>query len=145
MLFTTDGGDIWTPYQFTFETLNGLHFTDNDNGWAVGEGGTIIHTGNATIVDMNEFVKTDKTNLDISVYPNPFTTSITITYELVQSVSVHFYVYNQLGHLVHQHTENQQRGLQQLQWEAEDQPVGFYFYRLEITNQNATGKLVKTE
>jgi hypothetical protein len=52
-------------------------------------------------------------------------------------------IYNQLGQLVYQHSEEQAQGEQQLRWQAEDQPDGLYFYRLKVDEQVAIGKLVK--
>ena len=42
-------------------TLNSVYFTDLNNGWAVGEGGTIFHTtngGNPVPVELNSFTAT---------------------------------------------------------------------------------------
>ena len=53
--------------------------------------------------------------------------------------------YNQLGQLVYQHVEDQAQGKQQLQWDAQDQPEGLYYYQLHAGDQVATGKLVKVK
>ena len=45
ILATTNGGATWTAQSSnTSENLNGLNFSDPDNGWAVGDQGTIVHT-----------------------------------------------------------------------------------------------------
>ena len=90
-----------------------------------------------------DFISEDQLVHDIDIYPNPFTTSTTIEYELKQPSAVQFSVYNQLGQLVYQHSEDQQQGSQQLQWDATNQADGLYFYKLNAGDQVVTGKLVK--
>ena len=79
----------------------------------------------------------------IKTSPNPFSISTTLSYSLKQPSTVQLSIYNQLGQLVYQHSEDQQQGSQQLQWDAQDQPGGLYFYQLHAGDQTATGKLVK--
>jgi hypothetical protein len=69
----------------------------------------------------------------------------TLSYELQKPSTVNFSVYNQLGQLVYLQSEDQQQGEQQLQWGAKDQAEGFYYYRLQVGDQVATGKLIKTK
>jgi len=38
--------------------------------------------------------------------------------------------------------EEQSQGKQQLRWDAEAQPAGIYFIRLQAGEQGATGKMV---
>ena len=80
---------------------------------------------------------------NIKIQPNPFNTSTTIEYTIQQPETVQLSVFNQLGQLVYQHSEDQQQGTQQLQWDAQDQSEGLYNYQLHAGDQVATGKLVK--
>ena len=77
------------------------------------------------------------------VHPTPFTISTTLSYELKQPETVQLSVFNQLGQLVYQHSEDQTQGKQQLHWKAQDQPEGLYFYQLHAGDKTANGKLVK--
>jgi photosystem II stability/assembly factor-like uncharacterized protein len=55
---STDWGTSWTSQNSgTARSLNGVYFTDSNNGWAVGESGTILHTTNGGIVpvELNSF------------------------------------------------------------------------------------------
>ena len=79
------------------------------------------------------------------VSPNPFTTTTTFSYVLKQPSSVHLSVYNQLGQLVYQHSEEQQQGEQQLQWDAQSAAEGIYFYQLKVGDEVANGKMVKVK
>jgi len=82
-------------------------------------------------------------NLNFTVYPNPFSTSTILSYELKQPETVQLNVFNQLGQLIYQHSEEQQQGTQQLHWQTENQPEGIYFYQLQAGDQVANGKMVK--
>jgi len=45
--------------------------------------------------------------------------------------------------LVYQHQETQPQGKQQLIWNAEGYAEGVYYYRLQVGDEVANGKLVK--
>ena len=90
-------------------------------------------------VFINEFDK--ETNIQST--PNPFSTSTTIEYELKQLEKVSLMIYNQMGKQVFQTEENQSQGKQQQIWNAEGYADGVYYYRLQVGEQVANGKLVK--
>lgn len=77
------------------------------------------------------------------ISPNPFINSTRILYELKQPSTVQLIIYNQLGQQVYQRSENQHQGSQKLQWDAQDQPEGLYFYMIKIRDYVSIGKLVK--
>ena len=81
----------------------------------------------------------------LTVSPNPFTSITALSYDLKQPETVQLSIYNQLGQLVYQHSEDQQQGSQQLHWKADDQPEGLYYCRLQAGDRAATGKLVKVK
>lgn len=81
----------------------------------------------------------------INIYPNPFITSTTFSYSLKQTLTVQFSVFNQLGQIVYQHSEEQRQGEQQLQWDATNQSEGLYFYQLQAGEQISNGKMVKVK
>ena len=78
-----------------------------------------------------------------SANPNPFNTSITVSYELQQPEKVSLNIYNQMGKQVYQKQENQLQGKQQLIWNAENFADGIYYYRLQVGEQVTNGKMVK--
>ncbi len=81
----------------------------------------------------------------INIYPNPFSNSTTLSYELQQPSSVQISIYNHLGKqfdLIHQ---NQSSGPQQIIWNAEGLPSGVYYFRLQTGDKIASGKMVVVE
>jgi hypothetical protein len=83
----------------------------------------------------------EKDFLHVILYPNPFTTSTTIKYELNQPETVTITFYNQFGKQVDRIEQKQPAGTQQLLW-APELPGGIYYFKLEAGTQMASGKLV---
>lgn len=81
----------------------------------------------------------------VDTQPNPFYSITNLTYTLKQPSTVLLSIFNQLGQLVYQQSEEQQQGEQQLQWDASKQTEGLYFYRLEVGDAIANGKIVKVK
>lgn len=81
----------------------------------------------------------------IGIFPNPFSTSTTIEYELKQPEKVTLKVYDYLGKQVFQTEDNQSQGKQQLIWNAESFADGIYYYSLQIGEKVANGKMVKVK
>jgi len=78
----------------------------------------------------------------LSIYPNPFTTSTTFEYTLQQPSSVQISIFNHLGNQVAEIRKEQSEGKQQVIWNAEQLPSGVYFYRLQAGEQAASGKIL---
>ena len=66
--YTRDGGDSWILYPNTYNhKLNGMHFSDINTGWAVGDIGIILKfTG--TFSDINTTISLVDS---LSIFPNP--------------------------------------------------------------------------
>src|SRR5262249_6749294 len=77
---TTDAGKTWIEQNsHTLVPLLDVAFVDSSNGWAVGEGGVILHTINGGYSSVTTpFV----TLPNVELFPNPAGTSITVNYNL---------------------------------------------------------------
>jgi len=119
--------------------------------YLVSPGGTIEIDNNAPGCNSQQeveeacasFVNELGTLYGIKTQPNPFTTSTTIEYELKEPEKVTLTIYNQMGKQIYQKQENQLQGTQQLLWNAEGYADGIYYYRLQVGDAVANGKLVK--
>jgi hypothetical protein len=80
---------------------------------------------------------------DCSVSPNPFTTSTTLSFRLEKPENVQFTVYNVQSQIVFMMQERQEKGEQQVQWNAEGLPTGMYYFRIQAGNMVGGGKLIK--
>ncbi len=79
---TKDGGDTWEEVYQSDKKLYDIWFSSNTSGWAVGENGTILRYGNNPVGAPG--TKIDE--LNVSIYPNPASNSITI--DLSEQVSI---------------------------------------------------------
>jgi CubicO group peptidase (beta-lactamase class C family) len=100
-----------------------------------------IHVGSGVGID--EPLISDHRSA-ISVYPNPFSGSITLEYELEHDATVNLSVYTQLGQQIKTLVnEFQPNGEQKVQWNASGMPPGVYYCLLKTDNQVVTRKIIK--
>jgi len=79
----------------------------------------------------------------IENFPNPFSISTTIEYELQQSTTVQITIYNHLGKQIEVIQQTQSAGKQRVVWNAEGLPSGIYYCVLKTTQATQTSKLIK--
>lgn len=81
----------------------------------------------------------------LSVFPNPFSVSTTIEYELRQPETVQITIYNHLGKQLDIIQQKQSSGKQQMVWNAEGLPSGVYYCVLKTNSAHAgqTMKMIK--
>lgn len=78
----------------------------------------------------------------VRCFPNPFSTSTTISYTLHNPASVQISIFNHLGKQVDFIQQNQLAGKQQISWDASGQPSGVYYFRFQASEQVTSGKMV---
>jgi photosystem II stability/assembly factor-like uncharacterized protein len=95
---TTDSGNTWTKLNSpTNYSLNKVFFLDSLIGYSVGANGTILKTINGGTNNIN----TPATKIQFNIYPNPFTSNITIQWENVYNLNTQVYIYNLNGKIVY--------------------------------------------
>ena len=76
-------------------------------------------------------------------YPNPFSKTATIQFELAEPSIVHLAVYDILGREVAVLASDYfSAGLSEIDWDASTFPNGIYMYRLTAGEQSATGRMM---
>ena len=145
ILYTNDGGENWTEQYVCeqFSVLYSLFFIDEFTGWAVGYDGIIVKTTNAGGTSFEGVNEDSYFTRSLNIYPNPFSASTTIEYELKQPGKVTLTIYDYLGKQLEVIIENQPYGLQKVSWNAEKLPDGIYYFRLQAGEQVVNGKIVK--
>jgi arabinogalactan endo-1,4-beta-galactosidase len=83
------------------------------------------------------------TPVQINVSPNPFNSKVAISYELEKPGTVTLIIYDQIGKPVINFSRYQLKGNQEMIWNACEFPDGVYYFRLNMSNKVATGKLLK--
>ncbi|MDB4303895.1 T9SS type A sorting domain-containing protein [Desulfosarcina sp.] len=80
---------------------------------------------------------------NLSIYPNPFSNTITIGFELKQPEIVTITIYNHLGKQAEVIKKNQSQGRQEIIWNAENLPAGVYFCVLKTNKGMQSIKMIK--
>ncbi len=81
---------------------------------------------------------------NISVSPNPSVSGFNFEYLLKNPQMVNLVVFNELGQIIFQKTEQQGTGNQQMNWSDPHVVRGLYFYEIKLDGQRgAIGKIVK--
>jgi hypothetical protein len=76
-------------------------------------------------------------------FPNPFSTTTTIEYELTKPSTVQITIYNHLGKQVELIEQHQPQSKQQITWNAEGLPGGVYFCVIKTNKRTFTTKMIK--
>ncbi len=84
ILQTTNGGRSWSRHVLSEWPILGLWFTDPKNGWAVGEGGTILKTtsGGVVLAVEQQLIALPEGYQLFQNYPNPFNPLTIIKYTI---------------------------------------------------------------
>ncbi|MDP1621045.1 MAG: T9SS type A sorting domain-containing protein [Bacteroidales bacterium] len=136
------------PFDYTFfifytpvnEGADSISFLIESNGGPVQF--HISRTGRTPATRVGEMTS-DKLQLTIKNYPNPFRSSTTIEYELEKPGEVEIAIVDQAGHIVDKIALCGQKGTNHLVWNARSLPAGIYFCRVTSGKQVAMGKMVK--
>ena len=81
----------------------------------------------------------------LTVSPNPFTLTTTLTYTLDKPSSVTIAIFNPQGQLIEKIEQKQTKGKQRVQWNAEGLPAGMYYFRIQTGEMVGGGKMVKMD
>jgi photosystem II stability/assembly factor-like uncharacterized protein len=145
IISTADGGDTWeSESSGTDYSLKKIYFTENGLGWIVGAAGTILHADYSQLVGLDEIAVPDR-EIEVDCYPNPFTSSTTVIYELQQASTVGIFIYDILGRQLVKKRQIQPAGKQQIVWNTETLPEGIYFCQLQVGDRFVIKKLIKSK
>jgi hypothetical protein len=134
ILKTTDGTSWSTVTSSSSNALYSVEMWTPDTGWAIGASGTILASFKNSAGVASGFVPSE---IQLGAnYPNPFTQSTNISYDLPSASHVRLTVYDQLGRELEVLTDAEQNsGTHAAIWDAGEFPSGVYFARL-TTREN---------
>jgi len=143
ILKTIDGGNSWADIgNYRNDDLTSVFFPVADTGYAVGTNGIILKTTNGgTVGTIEKEINPDLLNC----YPNPFTSAITIEYELTFPENFSITIYDHMGVRVEVIEQHESQGKQQFVWNTKGLPAGVYFCMVQIGDKTATKKIIKTK
>ncbi len=144
LVTTTDGGTTWTQHKFTLNTFNALHFEDKNEGWLVGEAGTIIHTSTGGMQGIRENSIVQDLNILLEQnYPNPFSNTTQIVFSVAKESPVDINIYDMYGKEVKTLLSTIVRpGKYQITFNAGELPNGIYFYELHSGAYSSVKKMI---
>jgi hypothetical protein len=87
----------------------------------------------------------DQAILNVTIYPNPLSTTTTLAFRLGKPENVQFTVYNVQSQIVYTMQEKQDAGEHKVQWNAEGLPAGMYYFRIQAGEKSGSGKVVKVK
>jgi photosystem II stability/assembly factor-like uncharacterized protein len=142
ILCSTNGGVNWVSQNCPARgILDGIAFPAQSDGWAVGNGGVVLHTTNGGF--SAGVVQAPLTqNLPIEVYPNPASTAVSFRYNLPTVQSVTLTVYTVSGQFVSSPLNNavQNPGTQNIALSASSLKSGDYIFLLKSRDYIRTGR-----
>ncbi len=131
----------------TLELTDALANNAEATNWvASADNGTPGRENSITEVEDEEIPQV--TNLETSVYPNPFNPSTTISFSIPKSTNVNISVFNARGQKVTTLTnETYHSGTHNVNWNGKDRnnhsvASGLYFYRVTTDNSSKTNKMI---
>jgi len=165
-------GDIWMHDNYSLasltgldnivsDSITGLHIYNNTSlslcdvqsicDYLVSPNGEVEIYNNAPGCNSHEEVeeacmvgiKEQLSASQLSAYPNPFTTSTTIEYELKEISNIQFIIYNVIGEVVYMGEDRMPQGKHIFTWTADRLPDGLYYAVLRSEEVVSVVKMVK--
>jgi photosystem II stability/assembly factor-like uncharacterized protein len=135
LLQTTDGGNTWIEQTYPKHTaLFGVFFTDANTGTAVSEWGDIFHTKTGGVTWIHERIMDEIPQYPSMSqnYPNPFSLTTNIKFEISEYENVTLKIYDIDGKLVTTLVNEKMRpGSYDVIWNTTNNTAGVYFCRLK--------------
>ncbi len=113
------------------------------DGTFLNANGTVVSAEFATYEGAPVTAKLVPTAYSLSQnYPNPFNPTTNIAFDLPQTSDYSLRVFNVTGQKVAEFAGSSEAGTVVIEWDAQDQASGIYFYKLAAGNFTATKKMV---
>ena len=151
ILKTTNGGTNWVVQESGLRAnLISVNFSDANEGWILGDNGIVIYTstGGELLHIAKETASIDELPKEYNLsqnYPNPFNPTTTISYSLPMNSRVKIIIYNILGQVVAQLSDEiQTAGYYNKIWNANNIASGVYLLRIEAESLESNEMFVKS-
>jgi len=168
--FTDTAYEIWikVDFAYTYEDWKGRYFKTEDSlyGWVIPDSATVISpydrkiwlTWCLQLDGSKNFNPTSKTLITVKnsasknlfAYPNPFSGTTRLNYNVPTPGKVDFGIYNSLGQVVKEFSGKSAAGQQSIYWDGRDNKgqklkSGVYIVRLETRTTFSTNKVILTK
>jgi predicted outer membrane repeat protein len=118
-------------YYYRVKAYNAMYVSENSNVIAV------LTVGIPTPPEIGQ-------NGKLNCYPNPFSSEVTISFNLEERSTIALQVFNNMGQAVAALAdETREAGPQRIIWDASGLPAGMYYFRLTAGHHNFSGKAIR--
>jgi photosystem II stability/assembly factor-like uncharacterized protein len=144
---TTNGGLTWKKADFPvseYLNVNNFYFLNSNTGWFCGDNSLILYTKNGTSININKLsVPSDRKQLSLESYPNPFNNQVTINFFLPAGGEAALRIYNICGEEVFKfQSEYFGRGINGIKFDGTELSSGIYFITLKFQEITITKKII---
>jgi len=142
---TTDGGSTWLTQTFPpSQSVTHMNFISSEIGWTTGINGSICHTNNGGITEVNNSVELLPNSYQLKQnYPNPFNPSTNISFFLPTRTLSSIIIYDILGREIATLINGTfPSGWHTVSWMPNNLGNGIYFYRLKTEFCVITKKMI---
>ncbi|RLD55941.1 MAG: hypothetical protein DRI97_08470 [Bacteroidetes bacterium] len=151
VFYSNDYFNSYEVFNQPYDVFNALSIHGASNGWAVSYN---LQNTNSTIwrlEGVNNWIPIETIGVDeltsyseIKSYPNPFTTSTTIKYELTEPSHIQLTIYNTIGETIYVAQDGiKQQGKHTFTWSPESLPEGLYYGVLRSEEGVSVVKIIK--
>jgi hypothetical protein len=153
--FDNTEGNVHNPHDPPELVLPGFNTTDEMflvyfHLMAYEEGDEFVNVDSLNTVYLsNQYQQLPPQNTDITVFPNPTSNEVTISFDLLEQSFVSLFVYDLNGRVVQKlWHDNRSAGPQNIVWNGNNTtgqkaPAGVYFYSMLIDGKPYNGQIVK--
>ena len=142
---TTDGGFTWNEEKrLAGIGLYGIKFIDENKGWAVGNGGSILNFGNLITSTKDNKLKVYPYSFKLfQNYPNPFNPTTTIKFTLNKKAIVRIEIFDLLGREIKNIINTEiTAGEHEFLFDGNNLPSGIYFCKIAVEEKKQIIKMV---
>jgi photosystem II stability/assembly factor-like uncharacterized protein len=141
-LVTTNGGNDWSMSPVPKQgRIYGIFFSDQRNGWAIGNNGIILKY-NSSIIGIDQNVTFTPSDFELHQnYPNPFNPSTNISFSMKRRSAVSIEVFDVKGNTVAVPVDGQfSAGTHSVTLYSNGLASGVYFYTLKVDGVSVDSK-----
>lgn len=146
-------GTVWKNFNKEFESESGgidaisIDFDNNGNFWIGTTFSGLLLFNEDKIVTVEKCIDIfEKSELNVSIYPNPFNSQTNINFRLTEASNVSLKVYSIIGELVASQTERlYPSGKNSIKLSGEDLASGVYLCSLQVISASHHNKQIYTK
>ncbi len=140
-IFDNGGGRIHSAH-FSGNTSIGQNITGSMRSANFSANIGQINVGVGTSIEENSAQKPQKSLQISALYPMPFNSSLSISFEIPKPDQIHMIIFSIDGKMVFEKNQMCDVGCHEFKWDATDQPTGMYLIKINSTTSSVSKKII---